>query len=184
MGYGDNDDTFSTCSLDSMADYFEEGNALECLATGWDSTIVSNIAVGDGCVHVELNQTDFDGVWNAVDGGYNGQQAYHINNNGNDRYLFYEPFFWSTGSVDLKWAMSHEIGFLPPYYFCVNEDLLSCNGSWSYITDFSTGTFSTIISSTIDHQCVNQGEADLSCASYDCLYVMGTGDFDGYFSAS
>merc|ERR1719334_1530675 len=41
-----------------------------------------------------------------------------------------------------------------------------------------------LTSSTIDTDCVNAGETDMSCASYDCLYVTGTDDYDGYYSAS
>lgn len=44
MGYGTTDDVFSTCSLDSMQDYYEgDGNGLACLGTGWDNNFISNV---------------------------------------------------------------------------------------------------------------------------------------------
>merc|ERR1719333_281674 len=47
MGYGNNHEEFSTCSLDGMEDYFDgNGNGMSCLGTGWSSSdgVTSNVA--------------------------------------------------------------------------------------------------------------------------------------------
>ena len=141
-------------------------------------------ASSDACVNVDLGgYSDFDGVWNSVDGGYNGQPAYHINNNGNNKYLYYMDFYWSTGNVELTWIMGPALGEYRISFFCSNQDVLTCSGAWRDITSVSSGSWETLPSSSIDGNCENQPDADPSCASYDCLYVTGTGDFDGYYEA-
>merc|ERR1719229_1032227 len=108
MGYGDNSDTFSTCSLDSMSTYFNGGGSgLVCLGEGWDGSVKTNIGsavsvptaapvviptkpptpptpaptygTADSCINVEINNyANFNGVWDAIDGGYDGKEAYRI----------------------------------------------------------------------------------------------------------
>merc|ERR1719249_190653 len=142
----------------------------------------------DGCLNVlnvDIGYTLYSGTWDAIDGGYGGKEAYSINNNGYQRYLYYKSITWSAGGITLKWIMSYSLGSYHVVFFCTEEDVLDCSGQWSYISGSSSdGSYVMLTSSTIDTDCVNAGETDMSCASYDCLYVTGTDDYDGYYSAS
>ena len=96
MGYGNNHEEFSVCSLNSMEDYFDgDGNGMQCLATGWSSSdgVTSNYGGGDSgepltpspvsspantpspvssssnadCVHIEVGFTNIDGDWHVFE---------------------------------------------------------------------------------------------------------------------
>lgn len=50
---------------------------------------------GDGCISVDLGFTNFDGTWDAIDGGYGGYDAYYINNNGYAPLVHLQHFDWN-----------------------------------------------------------------------------------------
>merc|ERR1719295_1613983 len=77
MGYGDNHDEFSTCSLDGMEDYFNGwGHGMSCLGSGWNNDFVSNVnsqgantqetCPGVDCVYV----TGYNNNWENHEGHY------------------------------------------------------------------------------------------------------------------
>jgi len=209
MGYGDNHDTFSTCSLDSMSTYFNGGGSgLQCLGEGWDGSIVSNVGsavqvptaapvviptvaptpptpaptygTSDSCVYVQLGYTNFDGVWDAIDGGYGGKDAYRIEKNGNTRYLYYKELSWN--GLSMKWIMGGTMGGDSIYFCCREESLLSCSGNWLQLS--GSNSYTTFPDSVINTQCVPTGVLDTSCASYSCISVTGTSSsYDGIYNS-
>jgi len=215
MGYGNNHEEFSTCSLDSMRDYFNgRGNGMSCLGAGWsssDGTIsnvadsgsqvtpsptpspvssytpsptpspVSNVADGD-CVHIEIGFSNSDGDWDAyANYEYNGKKAYYFSNNGDWYYLIYRGLTW--WGVTMKWIIADSWDSNPKvYFFCTNDDLLSCGGQWKRWT--SSGSYSAYPSSSVSSSCTSSLMVDTSCDSYECLSVTGTGSFDGFYDAT
>jgi len=217
MGYGDNHEEFSTCSLDSMRDYFNgNGNGMSCLGSGWSSSdgVTSNFAdsgasatpsptaissntpapvttpspvsnVADGeCVHIEIGFTNSDGDWDAyANYEYNGQKAYYFNQGGTFYYLYYNPTTW--WGTTMKWMMTDSWDTSSPtvYFFCTNDNLLTCSGEWSHWT--SSGSYTSYPDSTVSESCTSSLMVDTSCDSYDCLSVAGAGgDYDGFYDAS
>merc|ERR1719295_921489 len=136
----------------------------------------------DACVNVEVGSYYYDGTWYAVDGGYNGHEAFTQNSGGYDLYLFYMDYTNWDGA-DMLWAMGSCLGYCYSY-FCPNEDLYTCGTQWATIDSWSEGTFTTKTESVTDKECLNEGLPDNSCASYTCLLVSGAGIYDGYYSAS
>lgn len=208
MGYGDNHETFSTCSLDSMQTYYTGGGAgLQCLAEGWDGTIVSNVGSAvsvptaapvviptlaptpptpaptygtvDDCINVDLGYTNFDGTWDAIAGGYGGHNAYRIQKNGEERFLYYKELSW--GGMSLKWIMSGEMGSNSIYFCCKEDDLMDCGGKWMQMS--GSNSYTTFPDSVTNTNCVPTGTLDTSCSSYDCISVTGTSSFDGQYKS-
>jgi len=208
MGYGDNHETFSTCSLDSMQTYYTgDGSGLQCLGEGWNGKIASNVGsevsvptaapvviptlaptpptpaptygTSDQCLHIELGYDNFDGTWDAITGGYGGKNAYRIQKNGNERFLYYKELTWN--GMALKWIMGGTMGSNSMYFCCSKEDLLDCNGNW---LDLGSGnTYTTFPNSVTNTNCVPTGTLDTSCSSYDCISVTGTSSFDGQYNS-
>jgi len=223
MGYGDNHDEFSTCSLDGMEDYFDgNGNGMSCLGSGWSSSdgVTSNVAdsgssqtpspvtaspTDDGgpvsytpaptpnpvstttngeCVHIEIGFSNSDGDWDAyANYEYNGEKAYYfMSGSGDQYYLLRESVTW--WGVIMEWVITDNWDSNSGvYFFCTQSNLMDCSGQWSHWT--SAGSYSYYPSSSISTQCSSSLNVDTSCASYDCLYVTGTGtSFDGYYDAT
>jgi len=137
-------------------------------------------AASDGCVHIELGYSNFDGTWDAIDGGYDGKEAYTISKNGNDRYLYYKELSW--GGLTLKWIMGPTLGENSVYFFCDQDYLMECGGNWIDITGSDTYTIFT--ASVTDSECTPTGDVDTSCDSFSCIYVTGSTYYDGYYSAT
>jgi len=216
MGYGNNHEEFSTCSLDGMEDYFTgNGNGMSCLGTGWSSSdgVTSNVAdsgatvtsqptaspVSSGsnthsptrspvstttngdCVHIEIGFSNSDGDWDAyANYEYNGDKAYYFYSNGDYYYLIKKELTW--WGVTMKWVIVDDWDASSVYFFCTEDNLMSCGGQWKRWT--SSGSYSYYPGSVINSQCTSSLNVDTSCASYDCLYVTGTGSFDGYYDAT
>merc|ERR1719474_1693153 len=215
MGYGDNHDEFSTCSLDGMRDYFNgNGNGMSCLGTGWSSSdgVTSNVAdsgssataeptadsgssatpaptrspvstaTNGDCVHIEIGFSNSDGDWDAfANYEHNGEKAYYFYTNGDYYYLFNEEMTW--WGVTMKWIIADSWDSNPKvYFFCTNDDLLSCGGQWKRWT--SSGSYSAYPSSSVSSSCTSSLMVDTSCDSYECLSVTGTGSFDGFYDAT
>lgn len=185
---------------------------MSCLSSGWSSSdgVKSNVAdsgaaatpsptvpsldpvytpspvatASDGeCVHIEIGFSNSDGDWNAYSGGYtyNGHKAYYFSDSGDYYYLIYKDLTW--WNINMKWVIADSWDSNPSvFFFCTAEDLLSCSGQWKHWK--SSGSYVYYPSSTISSQCVSSLNVDTSCASYDCLYVTGTGSTDGYYDAT
>jgi len=207
MGYGNNHDTFSSCSLSSMKTYFTgKGNGLKCLSTGWDGKVVSNVgssvtvptpnpvipsrpptpptpaptySTSGGCIYVKVGYDALDGTWDAIDGGYSGKAAYRIENvAGSPRYLYYKKL--TLDGKSLKWVMSSKLGSNSIYFFCTKDSLLSCGGKWKQMT--GSTSYTSVTNSVTNTKCV--ANVDNSCNSYSCIYMTGSGtEYDGYYSA-
>jgi len=215
MGYGNNHEEFSTCSLDSMRDYYNGGgNGMSCLGSGWSSSdgVTSNVAdsgaavtpspvypssntpspvytpspvatsASGDCVHIEIGFSNSDGDWQAYSNyEFNGHKAYYFSASGDYYYLIYRDLTW--WNVNMKWVIADSWDSNPQvYFFCTAESLMSCGGQWKRWTASSQYVYYP--SSSINSQCSSSLNVDTSCASYDCLYVTGTGSFDGYYDAS
>merc|ERR1719474_2642603 len=217
MGYGNNHEEFSTCSLDGMEDYFTgNGNGMSCLGTGWSSSdgVTSNVAdsgatvtsqptaspVSSGsntpsptrspvstttngdCVHIEIGFSNSDGDWDAyANYEYNGDKAYYFQSgSGVWYYLIKKEMTW--WNVEMKWVIVDDWDATSVFFFCTEDNLMSCGGQWKRWT--SSGSYSYYPGSIINNHCTSSLDVDTSCASYDCLYVTGTGSFDGYYDAT
>lgn len=207
MGYGNNHDTFSKCSLSSMKTYFNgNGNGLKCLSTGWDGKVVSNVGTSvtvptpkpsvpvvptpkptppttsssGGCVYVKVGFDALDGSWDAIDGGYGGKAAYRIENiQGNPRYLYYKKL--SLNGISIKWVISSKLGSNSLYFFCIKDSLLNCGGHWKQMSGNSN--YIPVTNSVTNTQC--KSNVDNSCSSYSCIYMTGSNtNYDGYYRAS
>ena len=207
MGYGNNHDSFSKCSLNSMKVYFNgNGNGLKCLSTGWDGKVVSNVgsavivptpapvvptrppspptpsptySTSGGCVYVKVGYDALDGSWDAIDGGYGGKAAYRIENiKGSARYLYFKKL--TLNGMSLKWVISSKLGSNSLYFFCTKDALLNCGGKWKQMS--GANNYISVPNSVTNNQCV--ANVDNSCNSYSCLYMTGSNtNYDGYYRA-
>ena len=210
MGYGSNHDTFSGCSLNLMEAYFNgDGNGLQCLSRGWDGNVVTNvdngqngnpsptsaptigpptittaaIPISNGCLNVEMGMENYDGTWTAIEGGFDGHEAYSfVNPQGATKYLYYKELTWTTNTGS-KWAISETLGSGTWVNLICNEQYLyECSSHWKVPGE------DVITNSTTDYQCNSDGATQNSCDSrYSRICVAGSGPhgaYDGYYDAS
>jgi len=142
-----------------------------------------NAATNGDCVHIEIGFSNSDGDWDAyANYEYNGDKAYYFRSSDGDYYyLMHKELTW--WGVEMEWTIVDSWDSdASVYFFCTQENLMDCSGEWKRWT--SSGSYSYYPSSAISNQCTSSLDVDTSCASYDCLYVTGTGSFDGYWDAS
>jgi len=209
MGYGNNHDTFSSCSLSSMASYFSAQKGLRCLSVGWDGKTVSNVGsavtvptpsptkkVTPSPPPTRPTPSPTDGPssggcvtvevgYDALDGTWDaidggyGGRTAYKIENIEGNARYLYYKPLTLNNLKLKWVMSSKLGSASIYFFCTKDNLLSCGGRWNQMG--SGGKYTPITNSVTNAHCVS---IDRSCDSGSCLFVAGSDtEFDGYYTA-